>query len=94
MIDLASQVFELKNTRPNDRDLEFVAGLTTDERFIYYRRDRLPRSFSSKEVFVAHLFVHRLFIPDGYFHDNRLMTCLAEPGDKGVLELLPWNGTP
>jgi hypothetical protein len=91
---LARRVFSLKNTAQDDPDLAFVAELTTDERFVYYRRDRLPRSFAGgREFFVAHLYVHRPFLIGGYFHGNRFMTCLAEPGDRGALELLPADGS-
>ena len=94
LTDVAGRVSGLKNTRPDDPDLAAVANLTTDERFVYYQRDRLPRSLTGpREVFAAHLHVHRSFLQDGYFHsDNRLMTCVAEPGDRGALELLPADG--
>jgi hypothetical protein len=91
MLDLASRVFALKNTNPKQHDLAFVARLTTDEVFVYYGRERLPRSFAGRlEYYVSHLYVHRPFLQSGYL-DGRILDCIAEPGERGMIELLPWN---
>lgn len=87
--ETAGRVVALKGTTQKDRDLAFVAGLTTDERFLYYGRERLPRVLAGRrDLFVAHLYVHRPFLSDGYL-DGRVLECVAEPGDRGMLELLP-----
>jgi hypothetical protein len=91
LTDLAGRTCDLKYTSPPERDRAFVAELTTDETFYYYRRDRLPRSFAGRQdVFVASLHIHRPFLPDGYIID-RILPCLAEPGESGMLELLPFS---
>ena len=87
----AARVGALKNTEPTDPDLALVAGLTTDERFVYYGRTRLPRRVAGKrELFVAHLEVHRPFLPRRYLAE-RVLDCIAEPRESGMLELLPHN---
>jgi hypothetical protein len=89
LLELAERVSDLKNTTPADPDRAFVAGLTTDERFVYYGRDLLPRSFAgNREVYAAHLHFHRGFLPAGYIL-GRMFDCVAEPGARGMLELLP-----
>jgi hypothetical protein len=91
LLELANRVFALKNTTPKQHDLAFVASLTTDERSVYYGRDPLPRSFAGRrEYYVSHLNIHRPFLPNGYLVE-RILDCIAEPGERGMIELLPWN---
>jgi hypothetical protein len=93
LLETAHRVAEYKGTHPAEHEQAFVAELTTDERFVYYRRDRLPRSVTKgPEIYVAHLYVHRPFLPGGDLSGHRLLTCLAEPGERGMFELLPPDG--
>jgi hypothetical protein len=91
---IAERVFDLKGTHPADPDLAQVAENITDERFYYYGRDRLPRKLTGgPEVFVADLMIHRPFLAGGHFGEhNRLLSCLAVPGERGALELTPPDG--
>jgi hypothetical protein len=87
---LAHRVFAFKGTQQTDPDLAYIANLTTDERAYRYRRRQLPLSFTGgATIYCADLFVQRSCLASGYLM-GRVLPCLAEPGDSGVLELLPW----
>ena len=89
LLDLADRVFGLRKLSPTDPDQAAVARLAADERFVCYGRDRLPRSFAgAREVYVGHLQFHRPFLTGGRLTDP-LLDCLAEPGERGMLELIP-----
>lgn len=89
---VARKVSALKNTTPADPELARVAGLTTDETFVYYGRDRLPRAVAGRrELFAGHLDVHRPFLRRRFLDGSEALDCLAEPGERGMLELLPHN---
>jgi hypothetical protein len=91
LLTIAGNVFALKGTTQKVRDLAFVADLTTDESFVYYRRDRLPRILAGRhDLIVAHLHFHRPFLHRGYLIEQ-VFDCIAEPGVQGMLELLPFN---
>jgi hypothetical protein len=88
--ECAGRVAELKGTEQADPEMARVARMTTDERFVYYGRESLPRSFTGgREVFAGQLMVHRRFLPDGYLTGGQHLDCVAEPGPTGALELLP-----
>lgn len=88
---LAAGVFDLKETRQNDPDLRYVANLVTNERAYKYRRRILPISFTGGPiVYCADLIVVRSCLPTGYL-TARILPCIAQPGEKGAIELLPWT---
>jgi hypothetical protein len=89
MRHLADRIYALKNTTPSDTDGRYIAGLTTDERAVPYRRRRLPYSFTDgSTIYCADLWVKRAYLPGGYLRTNAL-PCLAEPGETGGIELVP-----
>ncbi len=87
---LASAIFALKETRPTDPDLRLVAHYVTDERAVKYRRRKLPTSFTGgPTVYCADLIIVRSCLPNGFLTE-KVLPCIAEPGEQGALELLPW----
>lgn len=87
LTEWAMEFGSYKNTEQSDAVLADVADMTTDERFVWYRRRRLPKEIVGRhEVFSADLNIHRPFLPDGYISDDRFIPCLAEPGERGMLE--------
>jgi hypothetical protein len=89
MSSLARSVYRLKNTYPQDADGSYVAALTTDERAIPYRRRALPLSFTDgSTIFCADLWIQRSDLRGGLLATNQL-TCLADPGENGGIELVP-----
>ncbi len=57
----------------------------------YHRRVRLhPEVSAGYEIYLADLWIPRPFLKQGYL-DGSQLRCLAEPGDQGGIELLPWN---
>jgi hypothetical protein len=90
MKDLAHRVAELKETQQTDLDLRFVANLTTDERAVQWRRRRVPVSMTGgPTVYAADLALVRSFLRAGYITED-VFPCIAEPGEIGMLELMPW----
>ncbi len=87
---LAGSIFELKETQQTDPDLRVVANYVTDERSVYFRRRKLPISFTGgPTVYCADLTIVRSCLPKGFLTE-RVLPCLAEPGEQGALALLPW----
>jgi hypothetical protein len=59
--------------------------------FSYHRRTRVALSrVGGAEVYAADLWFHRPFLRQGQIVE-RGIRCLAEPGDEGGIELLPWD---
>jgi hypothetical protein len=88
---LAGDVFDLKGTQQTDPNLRLVAKLVTDERSVKYRRSKLPVSFTGgPTVYCADLVVVRKCLLNGFLTERELF-CIAEPGENGALELLPWQ---
>ena len=90
LLELAERMFMLKGTPQEDPDLEYVAALVSDEEAHEYERHLLPLSFTDgREVYAATLWVYRTFLHHGQL-EERLLPCMAEPGDEGRLELVPF----
>lgn len=87
---LAAGIFDLKNVRQSDPDLRYVSTLVTNESALKYRRRKLPISFTGgPTVYCADLIITRSSLPAGYITE-KVLPCIAEPGESGALELLPW----
>jgi hypothetical protein len=67
----------------------------------YHHRFRIPRGLANEhDVFASDLWIHRPYLRKGQFFeddddeeepDDRILPCLAEPGEKGGIEMLPWD---
>lgn len=90
--ELAQRVFRLKEEDPRDAEERYVAELTRDERAAMYRRRRLPEKFTGGPVvYAADLIICPWYLRDGCLRE-RLLPCIAEPGDEGAIEHLPhWD---
>lgn len=89
MAALAQKVFRYKNTKQAGTDEQTIAHLTTDERAVFYRRRKLPFSFTDgSTVYCADLWIKRAYVPGGFLQSRQIM-CLAEPGEPGGLEQVP-----
>jgi hypothetical protein len=90
--DLAAEAAALKSRRrPRDRDEQWVGDALRDEEAFYHRRRRLPRSFTGgRVVYLADLWMPRRYLRNGVLGRVREFPVLAEPGDEGGLELLPY----
>lgn len=93
LLELADLMGELKGTDPSDPDLQIIANYVTDETFRYHDRKPIPRSLTEGfEIFAADLWLHRSYLRDGLLSDTEIpLPCLAGPGDKGGIELLPFD---
>src|SRR5262245_57280062 len=93
--DLAQPAGEIKSRgRPRDRDEKFVhdALWEGDNRAVYHRRYRLPRGFTrGPVVYLADLWMYRPYLRGGEIGTIRQFPVLAEPGDEGGVELLPFG---
>ena len=88
---LALRVSELQGTTQTDKDLRYISGLVAEVYKEKYCRRKLPASLTwGPTVHCAHLRVVRACLPEGYLTGN-LLPCIGIPGDKGPLELLPWQ---
>jgi len=92
LVSLAEKAFELKGKQPEDPDLQQVASIVTNERAVKYRRRRIPISFTGGPVvYAADLFVDTNRLKGKRLTpENPVLPCIAAPGEKGALELLPW----
>jgi hypothetical protein len=87
--EIARLIFSVKGEPQSDPDLQALSDLVTNEQAAMYRRRPIPMRFTDgRVVFAADLWVTRAFLPDGYLNQRELI-CLAEPTDRGGLELLP-----
>jgi len=85
--ELASWLFSFKNSEQSDPKMRYLAELTTVEKANVNLRIKLPLSVTDGAVvYVTDLWVYRGFWP--VLHE-RLLPCLAEPGDTGQQLLLP-----
>ena len=86
---LAHKLFGYKENPPATTDGRALSLLTSDEKAVRYRRRKLPVSFTDgSTVYCADLWIKRAYLPGGHLQTRRL-TCLAEPGEAGGLELVP-----
>ncbi len=75
---------------------EVAAGV---QRARYHQRLCLPESMTEGfEIFASDLWIHRPYLRDGQLYeddedepDDGRLPCLAEPGKKGGIELLPYD---
>jgi hypothetical protein len=89
LYEIADRLSEVKGAEQTDPDLAAMSAMVTNETAVMYRRRRVPMRFSDgRVIFAAHLWVTRAFLADGYL-SSREYICLAEPTDRGGLELLP-----
>lgn len=80
----------VKDTRPADPGLAVLAEQVTNEVYVQYRRTRVPpRLASGEEVYLADIDLHRGYLRGGVVRGKCRLACVAEPGEYGVLELLP-----
>ena len=86
---LSQKLFGYKNNAPATAEGQSLSLLTSDEKAVHYRRRKLPLSFTDgSTVYCADLWIKRAYIPSGHLQSRKL-TCLAEPGETGGLELVP-----
>jgi tetratricopeptide (TPR) repeat protein len=89
---LARWLVGFKDTHQTDPEMQYVAELTTVEAANPFQRRRLPPRFTDGAVvYVTDLFVYRRFFPAGV-SGRDLLACVAEPGDRGLQELIPPRG--
>lgn len=89
LTEMSEFIFAHKDKRYANPDRARVSHFVTDEAAMMYRRRRVPEAFTDGlAVYCADLWIHRPFLPDGYLREREL-PCLAEPGSRGALELLP-----
>ena len=94
---LAEELFEARDGRAAvEPGLAEAVGLlrANVEHWMFRRRRRLPPGRAGgHEAYVADLWFHRPFLRGGRIvrEQGRALRCLAEPGDAGGVELLPWD---
>jgi hypothetical protein len=94
---LAEELFDARDGRAAiEPELADAVGLLRANvgHWMFHRRRRLPPGrCGGHEAYVADLWFHRPFLRDGRIvrEQGRALRCLAEPGDAGGVELLPWD---
>jgi hypothetical protein len=87
---VADVIASVKGTVPADSGLAVLADQVTNEVYVQYRRTRVaPRLASGEEVYLADIDLHRGYLRGGVVRSRCRLACVAEPGEFGVLELLP-----
>lgn len=80
----------IKDEPQTDPDLARLSEQVTNEVFVPYRRTRVPGRFTDgEEVYLADLDLYRTCLRGGVVGGLDRLACVAEPGEYGVLELLP-----
>lgn len=94
-LDAIAERFGVVKGQPqSDPDLAAISEMVTNETAVMYRRRRVPMRFTDgRLVYAADLWITREFLPDGYVSARELW-CLAEPTDRGGLELFPQDEHP
>src|SRR5262249_32275963 len=94
LLDLADDVYDLKERRPRNRDEEEVRSIVmaSEERGLLYRRRLLPRGYTGgPEVYAADLFFRPHYLRHRCLtEEDRLIPCVAEVGPKGGIEHVPY----
>ncbi|MDX1934266.1 MAG: hypothetical protein SFU56_16820 [Capsulimonadales bacterium] len=86
---LADRIYSMKGKFTDDTDRGFLAGLTSEDVAVPYRRRRLPNSFTDgSTIYCADLWVKQSYLNDNCLRTNSL-PCLAEMGEYGGIELVP-----
>jgi hypothetical protein len=94
---LADELFEARDDRREvEPDVADAMWLMRDNinHWMFHRRRRLPPARTGgHEAYVADLWFHRPFLRGGRIvrEHGRVIRCLAEPGEFGGIELLPWD---
>jgi hypothetical protein len=94
---LADELFDARDgDGPVDPELAEAVWLLQSnvDYWMFHRRRPLPPSRTGgHEAYVADLWFHRPFLRDGRIvrAHGRALRCLAEPGEVGGIELLPWD---
>jgi hypothetical protein len=84
---LADRIFSLKGKSFEDADRRFLAGLTSEDYNVPYRRRRLPNSFTDgSTIYCADLWVQPAHLKDNALTTN-ILPCLAEMGEYGGIDL-------
>jgi hypothetical protein len=87
--EVAARMSDVKGETQPEPDLQVLSDIVTHETAVMYRRQPVPMSFTDgRVVYASDLWITRAFLPDGHLTDRELW-CLAEPTDRGGLELLP-----
>ncbi len=96
MHQLASQLFALKQ-RPLSTDpvMRAAANAVSNDFGIDDRRQPIPTELTGgAKLYAADLNIYRDFLPNGSLTpETRVLPVLAEPGDEGRIEMLPWSGS-
>jgi hypothetical protein len=92
---LAERAGQVKSRqRVRNRDEQFVhdALWEGEKAAVFHRRYRLPRGFTGGPVvYMVDLWMYRPFLRNGKLGTVRQFPVLAEPGDQGGIELLPFR---
>lgn len=96
MQQLARQLFALKG-RPMSSDPIMAAAVNavSNDFAIEDRRQAIPTELTGGvKLYAADLHIYRDFLPEGRLTEQtRVLPVLAEPGDQGRIEMLPWPGS-
>ena len=89
MVNLALRVTSA-SSRSTDATEREVAALMEDETHVPSRRRRLPNALTGdRAVFACDLWIPPLLLRNHQV-DCPLIPCMAEPGERGRINVLPW----
>jgi len=90
MMDLVRKIQRLKGTTQSDPDLAYTANMITDEMAYRDRRRPLPMSMTGgRIVYLVDLMLYRSRLSAGHITESEIL-CIAEPGDAGGIEQVPY----
>lgn len=86
---LTKQIFSLAEQGGTSEDEQLAASIVNAPTGIPYTRTALPNSIGGwPVVYAMEMVLYRPYFPDGVVATD-LIPCVAEPGEEGVVELLP-----
>lgn len=90
LFHIARYLNSLSSGRFRDEDRARAARMLNDPRFVRNRRREVPESLCDGQlVYLCDLIVHRPFLVNGLI-DGHTLPCLADYGDQGRIELMPF----
>lgn len=94
LIELAEDIYDLKERRPKNRDEEEVRDIVmaSEQKGILYRRRLLPRGYTGgPEIYASDLFFRPHYLRHRCLTDDDiLIPVVAERGPKGAIEHVPY----
>lgn len=91
MVPIVQRLQRLKGGASDEPEAAALARRITSEKAEFYHRERIPRSLTGEadvDVSIGDILIQPSRLRERYL-DRAALLCLAEPGDRGGIELIP-----